>query len=219
MLDEAQSGALFSNLARDAGARRRRLCARHEFRLGDRLCHGPQQARRPARSIRGSSSLLNLPALVVIVLAYIWAGLTEVGGDRRRRAQQVAQRHRRRCARARARSIRSSTTWRRSFRLSRARAAAPHRRCRSSRPISRRRRARASRWSGRSCWSSNCSAAPTASASRSTWPSSCSTCACCLLMRFPSSRSCSASKLFWCSLLNDTSRAGGAALLDVADRV
>ena len=34
--------------------------------------------------------LLNLPALVIIVLAYVWLGLTEFRGDRCR-AQQIAQ--------------------------------------------------------------------------------------------------------------------------------
>ncbi len=34
--------------------------------------------------------LLNLPALVIIVLAYVWVGLTEVAAIARGRAQQNA---------------------------------------------------------------------------------------------------------------------------------
>ena len=57
---------------------------------------------------------LNLPALVIIVLCYIWFGLTEVGGDHGGRHQQDPQR-RRDHARGRAQPVaRISTRWRRS---------------------------------------------------------------------------------------------------------
>ena len=55
--------------------------------------------------------LLNLPALVIIVLAYIWIGLNEAAAHRRGRAQQDAQHRRHDCARARARSTSGSTRW------------------------------------------------------------------------------------------------------------
>jgi ABC-type nitrate/sulfonate/bicarbonate transport system permease component len=79
--------------------------------------------------------LLNLPALVVIVLAYIWAGLTEVAAI---------------AARVRARSMRPLTKWQRSL-PSRADDPFATSFCRSSCPISLRPRAPACRWSGRSC--------------------------------------------------------------------
>lgn len=77
MLDEAHSGALFSNmaitlarvvaafaLAMSLGAAIGYLMGRNKF--ADKLLDPWLVA------------LLNLPALVVIVLAYVWAGLTEV---------------------------------------------------------------------------------------------------------------------------------------------
>ena len=56
--------------------------------------------------------LLNLPALVVIVLAYIWGGLTEAAAIRQSRSTSCRTRQSSRCAKARARSIRRSTKWR-----------------------------------------------------------------------------------------------------------
>ena len=118
-------------------------------------------------------ALLNLPALVVIVLAYVWAGLTEVAAigavalNKLPNAVVVV----REGARALDPQLEDMAQV---FRFSPA-ARSSISSCRSSRPILRRRRAPACRSSGRSCSSSSCSGAPTASALKSTWRSSFST--------------------------------------------
>src|ERR1700729_1070531 len=84
----------------------------------------------------------------------------------------------------------------------------------SSRPISPRRRARAWRSSGRSCWWLNSWAGRTAWGSKSIPPSSCSTFRFYLPMRCPSRRSCSSSKRLRCNPLNVTSPVGDRARLE-----
>ena len=117
--------------------------------------------------------LLNLPALVVIVLAYIWARPEGDRGDRRDCHQQAAER-RRHGARGRPRPRRFARrngevfAFRRWKALAARHIAATRALLRGRRPIA------ASRWYGRSCWLSNCWAARTASASRSASLSSCS---------------------------------------------
>ena len=56
--------------------------------------------------------LLNTPALVITVLAYVWVGLTETGRDPRGGAQQAPERRGDRAGRRPRTSIPGSTRWR-----------------------------------------------------------------------------------------------------------
>ncbi len=127
--------------------------------------------------------LLNLPALVIIVLLYIWVGLNEAAAiaavalNKLPNATVTIREGARR-------SIPASTRWR-ARSLSRGSSGCATWSCRSLRPMSPPQPVPACRWCGRLCWWSNCSVAPTASASRSIWPSSCSTCALLLAYALP----------------------------------
>ena len=118
--------------------------------------------------------LLNLPALVVIVLAYIWAGLTEAAAIAAIAINKLptAVVTLREGTRALDPALDEMATRVCDSALE----GVPSRRVAAARALYRGRCAiRACRWSGRSCWLPNCSAGRTASASRSAWPSSCST--------------------------------------------
>ena len=157
--------------------------------------------------------LLNLPALVIIVLAYIWAGLTEAAAIAAIAINKLPN---------------AVVTIREGTRaldpgldeMSRSLPFLGGRRfatscCRSLLPTSPQRRVPACRWCGRSCLSPSCWAGRTAWVSRSALLSSCSTSRVSLPMRWPSRPSCWQSKLCWCNPLNDARPAGDPALLDV----
>jgi NitT/TauT family transport system permease protein len=77
MITEAKSGALFVNL----GATLARVALAFTLAMALGSAIGYLMGRMPLANRLGDPwliLLLNLPALVVIVLAYIWAGLTEV---------------------------------------------------------------------------------------------------------------------------------------------
>ena len=76
IVEEARSGALGFNLGITL-ARVAALHHRHGDRRRDRLRDGARPHRRSARRPL-VAVLLNLPALVIIVLAYIWIGLNEI---------------------------------------------------------------------------------------------------------------------------------------------
>ena len=171
--EEARSGALFSNLASRWRASPRPFSLAMSLGAALGYLMGRRQARRPpARSLarRAAQS-----AGARRHRARLYLGRPHRGRrDRRGRAQQAAERRRRR-ARRRPRARSAARRDGAGLPLCAARRGCAISSCRSSRPISRRRRARACRWSGRSCSSSSCSDAPMASASRSTSPFSFST--------------------------------------------
>ena len=146
---EARSGALAFNL----GVTLARVAAAFSIAMVLGTVFGLAMGRRRLADRIGDPwlvLLLNLPALVIIVLAYIWAGLNGNRGARRCRAQQAAARHRhgaRRRARARPQSRRDGA----GVSHEPMEAACAMSSCRSSRPISPPLPAPACRWSGRSC--------------------------------------------------------------------
>jgi NitT/TauT family transport system permease protein len=77
MADEARSGALLLNL----GATLARVAASFLLAMSFGVVIGVAMGRRPAVDRIADSwvvILLNMPALVIIVLAYVWVGLNEV---------------------------------------------------------------------------------------------------------------------------------------------
>src|SRR5262249_7854860 len=157
--------------------------------------------------------LLNLPALVIIVLAYVWAGLTETAAIAAVALNKLpnATVTGREGARPLGYALDDMAQVFRMGAWTRLRhvilpqlapylAAAARSAC---------------RWFGRSCSLSSCSGAPTASASRSGSRSNCSTSRASWPMLSPSSPSCWQSKRSWCSRLNDMSPAGARDRLDV----
>lgn len=77
MADEARSGALLLNL----GATLARVAASFLLAMSFGVVIGVAMGRRPAFDRMADSwvvILLNMPALVIIVLAYVWVGLNEV---------------------------------------------------------------------------------------------------------------------------------------------
>src|SRR5215471_2062747 len=93
--------------------------------------------------------LLNLPALVIIVLAFIWGGLTEIAASSLWQSTNCRTPWSR-CGRAHAPSIRALTKWRGSLRC-RAENTCGTSYFRSSDPISLQQDAPAFPWCGRSC--------------------------------------------------------------------
>ena len=118
--------------------------------------------------------LLNLPALVIIVLLYIWVGLNEVAA-----IAAVALNKLPNATVTIREGVRTLDPgldeMARAFAFSPLEAAAPCRAAAARALFRRGDRDRVCRWCGRSCWWSNCWAARTASASRSARLSNCST--------------------------------------------
>ena len=172
MIAGAKSGALFLNL----GATLARVALAFVLAMSLGSAIGYLMGRIQLANRFGDPwliLLLNLPALVVIVLAYIWAGLTEAAAitaiavnklptavvtlREGTRALDAALEKWRRYLRSRA-GGRSRTSY-----------------CRNWRPSSQPPRDQGLPWSGRSSWLRNCSDVQMASVSRLAWPSSCST--------------------------------------------
>ena len=111
IVDEARSGALAFNLAVTLA----RVAAAFVIAMALGTAIGLVMGRSRLADRLGDPwlvVLLNLPALVIIVLAYVWAGLTETAAIARWRSTNCRSRPSP-CARARARSTAGSTTWRR----------------------------------------------------------------------------------------------------------
>ena len=147
LLAEANSGALFTNLA----ATLARVAAAFAIAMTLGTVAGLAMGRSRTADRFGDPwlvVLLNLPALVIIVLAYIWAGLTEtaaIAAVALNKLPLVTV-----TVREGARSwIANSTRWRRCFAWARGRGYAMSS-CRNSRPTSPQRPARACHWSGKS---------------------------------------------------------------------
>jgi ABC-type dipeptide/oligopeptide/nickel transport system permease component len=91
LVDEARSGALAFNL----GATVARVAAAFVMAMALGSAIGLLMGRSPIANRLGDPwliVLLNLPALVIIVLAYIWAGLTETAAVAAVGAQQTSNR-------------------------------------------------------------------------------------------------------------------------------
>jgi NitT/TauT family transport system ATP-binding protein len=213
IVDEARSGALAFNL----GATLARVAVAFTLAMALGSVIGLVMGRSRLADRLGDPwliVLLNLPALVIIVLAYVWAGLTETAAIAAVALNKLPIATV--TVREGARSLdRASTTWRRCSAWGHGPACGTSY-CRSSPLISPPPPAPACPWSGRSCSLWNCSGARTASASRSASRSNYSTSPVSWPMLSPSSPSCWRSKRFWCSRLNDMSPAGVRDRLNVS---
>jgi hypothetical protein len=172
MIAEARSGALFLHL----GATLSRVALAFTLAMTLGAAIGYLMGRVRLADRLGDPwliLLLNLPALVVIVLAYIWAGLTEVAAIaaiaiNKLPTAVVTLRE------GHAPSMRRSTKWPLHLRC-RGGARSGTSYCRNWRPISQPPRDRDFPWSGRSFLSRNCLDGRTALVSRLASHSSCST--------------------------------------------
>jgi NitT/TauT family transport system permease protein len=172
IVDEARSGALAFNL----GATLARVAVAFFIAMALGSVIGLIMGRSRIADQLGDPwliVLLNLPALVIIVLAYVWAGLTETAAIAAVALNKlpIATVTVREGARSLDHALDDMAQV---FRMGHGRACATSY-CRSSRPISPRPPVPACRWFGRSCSLSSCSGARTALASRSGSRSNCST--------------------------------------------
>jgi NitT/TauT family transport system permease protein len=172
IVTEASSGALFSNL----GVTLARVALAFTLAMSLGAAIGYLMGRVRLADRLGDPwliLLLNLPALVVIVLAYIWAGLTEVAAITAIAINKlpiavVTVREGTRALDAALDEMATVNQYRPGGRSGMSY-------CRNWRPTLRPRRDPAFLWSGRSSWLPNCSDARVASVSRSASRSSCST--------------------------------------------